>query len=168
MAGSEWHSSLRPGSVGPNIGLVSIDRASVVAVVAAGIAADPGGDHSVPVLARRAGVSPRHLGRLFARHLQCPPGRFVELVRVDVARRLLAIGDEPITTIGRQVGFASPETMRRAFVRIVGVPPRVYRRQTRVAARGPMAGSEGSVSLPFPRRGPTIDACSPSPEPAGG
>jgi acylglycerol lipase len=107
MAGSERHSSLLWRAARRNIGVVSTDRASVVAAIVAAVAADPAGDHSVSALAQRAHVSHRHLHRLFARNLQCPPARFVELVRVTAARRLLTESDEPMAAIGLQVGFAS-------------------------------------------------------------
>jgi transcriptional regulator GlxA family with amidase domain len=131
MSGSDRLTSLPARSAGRTIGVVSPDRASIVVAAVAAVAADPAGPHSLAALAERAAVSRRHLTRLFVRHLQCPPGRFVELVRVTAAGRFLAETDEPVTSIGLRVGFASAETMRRAFVRARGVPPSVYRHHAR-------------------------------------
>ncbi|WP_033341497.1 GlxA family transcriptional regulator [Catenuloplanes japonicus] len=90
------------------------------------IAADPAGDHSLPALAARAHLSPRHLTRLFRQELDCTPGRYVEDVRVDAAMRLLCAGSS-VTDTARLVGIGSPETLRRIFVARLGVSPRAYR-----------------------------------------
>ena len=53
------------------------------------IAAEPGADHSVSALARRAGLSQRHLARLFRAETGTTVAQHVEAVRVDTARHLL-------------------------------------------------------------------------------
>jgi transcriptional regulator GlxA family with amidase domain len=92
------------------------------------IHADPSADLRVPVLARRVGMSVRHFGREFTRALGSPPADYVEQVRVDAARRLLESEPVLIGVAAAQCGFGSAETMRRAFVRRLGVPPDHYRR----------------------------------------
>src|SRR5262249_6165894 len=49
----------------------------------------PGVDLSIDALARRAVMSPRNFFRVFVREVGMTPGRFVERVRVEAARRLL-------------------------------------------------------------------------------
>jgi transcriptional regulator GlxA family with amidase domain len=88
----------------------------------------PDADLRVPALATHAGMSERHFSREFARELGCPPGDYVEQVRVDAARRLLESGPAPVTVVADRTGFGTAETMRRAFVRRLGVPPAHYRR----------------------------------------
>jgi transcriptional regulator GlxA family with amidase domain len=56
------------------------------------IAADPGADHSVMKLAFRASLSTRQLTRLFQSELGTTPARYVELVRIDLARGALEAG----------------------------------------------------------------------------
>jgi AraC-like DNA-binding protein len=92
------------------------------------------------------------------------PAEFVERVRVAAACRLLAHGDEPITAVAGHVGFTSRETMRRAFMRRVGVPPGLYRRRAQHGSGASMAGSEGSLSLPRRRRDLTIETCTSCPQ----
>jgi transcriptional regulator GlxA family with amidase domain len=93
----------------------------------ASVVACPAGDHSAAAMAQRIGVSVRHLGRLFAQHTGLTPARYVELVRVGVAEALLAADRAPLADVASRAGFGSPETMRRAFRRTVGVTPGAYR-----------------------------------------
>src|SRR4030095_6725445 len=49
----------------------------------------PGADLSIDVLARRVAMSSRNFFRVFVREVGITPGRFVERVRVEAARRLV-------------------------------------------------------------------------------
>jgi transcriptional regulator GlxA family with amidase domain len=62
----------------------------------------------------------------------CPPARYVEQVRVDTARHLLEHGASTVAA-ARAAGFGTTETMRRAFVRRLGVPPSAYRQHFALA-----------------------------------
>ncbi|WP_214404050.1 GlxA family transcriptional regulator [Pseudonocardia lacus] len=92
------------------------------------IHADPAADLRVPVLAARVGMSERHFSREFTRALGTPPGDYVERVRVDAARRLLESEPLLVSVAAARAGFGTAETMRRAFLRRIGVPPDHYRR----------------------------------------
>jgi transcriptional regulator GlxA family with amidase domain len=87
------------------------------------IAANPAGDLSVPAMARRLSVSPRHFSRVFRHQLGVSPGRYVERARVAAARNLLETSADGVDVIARQCGFGTAETMRRSFIRELGVPP---------------------------------------------
>jgi transcriptional regulator GlxA family with amidase domain len=106
-------------------------RHSTLRPVLDSVALDPAADHSLTALASRAGFSERHLTRLFADHLQLTPAQYVEQVRVEAARGLLERGDDSLDVIARHTGFGSAETMRRAFVRHVGIAPGAYRSRFR-------------------------------------
>ena len=93
------------------------------------VGARPAGDHSLSAMAARAAVSPRHLTRLFRRETGTTPARYVEQARVSKARELLETGADGVATIARDCGFGSAETMRRAFLRGLGVTPADYRRR---------------------------------------
>ena len=99
------------------------------------IHADPSADHRVPVLAERVGMSERHFSREFHRQLGCTPAEYVEQVRVDAARRLLESEPVLVSTAAERCGFGSTETMRRAFLRQLGVPPDQYRRHFALGSR---------------------------------
>ena len=88
---------------------------------------DPAGNHALPAMARRAGVSARHVTRLFADEVGITPARYVEQVRMEAARALLEAGDETLEVVARRAGFGSPESLRRAFMRHLGVVPSAYR-----------------------------------------
>jgi transcriptional regulator GlxA family with amidase domain len=91
------------------------------------IHAEPGADHSVPRLAREIGMSERNFSRMFTRDVGVPPGRYVERVRVDAAKRMLEQETTGVAGVARSAGFGTAETMRRAFLRHVGVAPSDYR-----------------------------------------
>jgi transcriptional regulator GlxA family with amidase domain len=97
------------------------------------ITAEPAGDHSAEALADRAGVSVRHLSRLFHQEAETTPARFVEKVRVEAAQLLLEATKDPLDVIARQVGLGSPETLRRAFARVAGIAPGSYRARFRTS-----------------------------------
>jgi transcriptional regulator GlxA family with amidase domain len=108
---------------------------SALRVVTDAIAADPGADHSVRTLAARASLSTRQLTRLFRSELGTTPADYVEMVRIDAARAALDAG-RSVTETAHLAGFGSTETLRRAFVEHLGVPPKAYRDRFRSAIRG--------------------------------
>jgi transcriptional regulator GlxA family with amidase domain len=86
-------------------------------------------DLSADALARRAGMSPRHFARVFTREVGQTPARYVTAVRVETARRLLEETTQPLEAICDATGFGTIESMRRAFLRNVGVAPGQYRQR---------------------------------------
>jgi transcriptional regulator GlxA family with amidase domain len=95
------------------------------------IAEDPGRDCSVPALARRVAMSPRNFARVFTREVGSTPGQFVERMRVEAARRRLEESADGVDNIASRCGFGTAETMRRAFLRTLRVPPSAYRSRFR-------------------------------------
>lgn len=87
----------------------------------------PAEDHAVERLAERVSMSPRNFSRVFAKQVGLSPGRFVERVRVEAARRQLEDSPGSVDVIATDVGFGTAETMRRAFLRQIGVGPAAYR-----------------------------------------
>jgi transcriptional regulator GlxA family with amidase domain len=114
FAGPVWSPAAPPGPIRAAQDLVN---------------AEPDADHRLSVLAARVGMSPRHFSREFTRMVGVSPGRYVEQVRVETARRLLETEPVTVAVAARRCGFGSAETMRQAFVRRVGTPPDHYRRR---------------------------------------
>jgi len=93
------------------------------------IVSDPALDHRLPALSERSGFSERHLNRVFQRELQTTPARYVEAVRIEAARDLLEQTDLKLNVVAARSGLGSAETLRRIFVRELGIPPETYRRR---------------------------------------
>jgi len=93
------------------------------------IAANPSLDHSVPRLAQRISLSPRHFARLFRSEVGVTPANWVESARVAEARRLLEAGRHTPKQVAAACGFADADVLRRAFARQVGVTPSEYRKR---------------------------------------
>lgn len=91
------------------------------------IADNPAANLSVESLAERAGFSPRQFARLFTDEVGTSPGRYVDRVRLETARRLLEESEDGVATIARASGYGTYETMRRAFVRALDCSPTAYR-----------------------------------------
>jgi transcriptional regulator GlxA family with amidase domain len=94
----------------------------------------PAADLAIDTLAARVSMSPRNFFRVFVREVGMTPGRFVERVRVEAARRLLEETSRSIPDVAAACGFGTPETMRIAFRRTLGVNPRGYRGRFHTAA----------------------------------
>jgi transcriptional regulator GlxA family with amidase domain len=92
------------------------------------VESEPGGAHSIGELARRAAMSPRHFTRVFTGEVGEAPGAYVERVRTEAARRQLEQTDDTVVAIAARCGFGTPETMRRNFIRRIGVSPDQYRK----------------------------------------
>jgi transcriptional regulator GlxA family with amidase domain len=85
-------------------------------------------DLSVPALADAAGMSERSLLRHYRSATGATPARAVERLRVEAARRMLEDG-AAIKRVARGCGFGSEETLRRAFLRHLGVSAQAYRQR---------------------------------------
>ncbi|GHG17555.1 GlxA family transcriptional regulator [Streptomyces zaomyceticus] len=89
----------------------------------------PEGDLSVETLAARARLSPRHFARAFRVETGTTPGRYVDRVRLEHARRLLEETSRGVEEVARAAGYGTSETMRRAFTKALGTAPADYRRR---------------------------------------
>jgi transcriptional regulator GlxA family with amidase domain len=93
------------------------------------VAAELGNELTVERLAARAAVSPRSLERHFEQALGMSPSRYLQLVRIEAAKRLLEASADPVDHIRRQVGYGDASAFRRAFTRRTGESPAAYRRR---------------------------------------
>jgi transcriptional regulator GlxA family with amidase domain len=84
---------------------------------------------NVDQLASQAGMSVRNFSRTFKRETGMTPADYVEMARIDNARRLLEETDKPLKRVADWSGFADPNGLRRAFARRLGVLPAEYRRR---------------------------------------
>lgn len=77
-------------------------------------------------LAEAAGLSRYHLVRVFAAETGLTPHRYLQAVRANRARDLLALGVEPAEAAAR-VGFSDQAHMTRVFKALFGLTPARYR-----------------------------------------
>ena len=78
-------------------------------------------------LAVEAGLSTFHLIRVFRASFGLPPYKYLELIRIQHARRLIRLGI-PLTHVVHATGFSDQSHLTRYFKRIVGVTPGTYAR----------------------------------------
>ncbi|MER0241139.1 helix-turn-helix domain-containing protein [Streptomyces sp. HSW2009] len=86
---------------------------------------------TVEDLARRAGLSARHLGRQFRAATGTTPLQWLHTQRIRRAQELLERTDDSIDAIAAATGMGTATTLRRHFNRALGVPPHAYRRTFR-------------------------------------
>ncbi|MFD8204686.1 helix-turn-helix domain-containing protein [Streptomyces sp. NPDC059701] len=89
---------------------------------------------TVEDLARRAGMSSRHLGRHFRAATGTTPLQWLLTQRIRHAQVLLETTDDSVDSVAEATGMGTATTLRRHFNRTVGVPPDTYRRTFRSRA----------------------------------
>jgi transcriptional regulator GlxA family with amidase domain len=104
-------------------------NSSVVRDVMDLITKDPRADHSLRSLSDGAGVSARHLSRLFLAETGHTPQHFIDRTRLEAACALLTGGRDSLEHVAEQTGAGSSESLRRLFKRELGITPGTYRRR---------------------------------------
>jgi len=108
-------------------------------------------DHkTVDELADRLGIGPRHLHRLFLRHVGAPPLAMALTRRLHFAKRLIDETQLPITEIAFAAGFKSIRRFNSAFQETFSRAPRELRRHPLVQS----AAGADDVVLRFAFRPP--------------
>jgi AraC family transcriptional regulator, regulatory protein of adaptative response / DNA-3-methyladenine glycosylase II len=116
----------------------------VVQMIISG-ALDGGGTEAA--LAAQAGLSARHLRRLFARHLGATPDQLARSRRAHFARRLLDDTDLAVIDVAFASGFGSLRQFNRAMPEVFGASPTDLRRRRRRADR---LAADGGLELRLP------------------
>ncbi|HTH15446.1 MAG TPA: helix-turn-helix domain-containing protein [Magnetospirillum sp.] len=99
------------------------------------IAGNLAGDLSVTALAAAAGMSERSFLRHYRQATGTTPARAVERLRVEAARNLLEQG-HPVKRVAARCGFGSEESLRRGFLRLMGITPGDYRDRFTTTGQG--------------------------------
>jgi transcriptional regulator GlxA family with amidase domain len=82
----------------------------------------------LPVIARRAAMSPRTLSRRFRDQVGGTPAAWIVQARVRRAQQLLETTNFSIERVAAEAGFGSATVLRAHFGNIVGTSPLAYRR----------------------------------------
>lgn len=109
--------------------VVGVSRDAPLHRAIAWIEANAGRPIDVSEIADAAAVSERTLSRLFRRHLDRSPLRFLNEVRVQRAQMWLQATWRSVYEIAQASGYSDAATFRRMFVQIAGVSPAEYRRK---------------------------------------
>jgi transcriptional regulator GlxA family with amidase domain len=86
-------------------------------------------DLRVGALAEQVHMSPRNFARAYAKKRGRTPAKAVEAIRVEAAKRRLEETEDRIESVAEDSGFSNEEQMRCSFIRILGIPPREYRKR---------------------------------------
>ena len=87
---------------------------------------------SVAALARRQGLSPAALSKLFQRDTGMGLKQWLQQTAMDRARELLASTSLPVQEVAAQLGNGDPYHFQRVFKRCVGLTPSAFRRSLRL------------------------------------
>jgi AraC-like DNA-binding protein len=90
-------------------------------------------DVPLRALAEAANLSPFHLARAFVREVGHPPHVYLDMIRVQRARVLLA-GGSSIADVATAVGYADQSHLTRRFKRLLGMTPGQFARGTGTVA----------------------------------
>jgi transcriptional regulator GlxA family with amidase domain len=91
------------------------------------IAQEPGKSWTAHDLAQLAGVSTRHLSRLFHQHAGVGVSEYTNRLRIALAQELLRETRLDMEHVAERAGFASSRQLRRAWRRLHSTPPRQER-----------------------------------------
>lgn len=86
---------------------------------------------SVERLAEHCSMSVRNFTRVFVKETGLTPAKFVEKLRIEVARKYLEDSDLAVDDIADKCGLGSLVSMRRTFLRHMDMSPSSYRRSFR-------------------------------------
>jgi transcriptional regulator GlxA family with amidase domain len=97
-------------------------------------------DLRVEALAELVHMSPRNFARVYTKTRGRTPAKIVEAIRIDTARGRLEQTTAQISSIAEECGFTDEQQMRAAFIRLLQISPRDYRK--RFTSSAPYLGSE--------------------------
>lgn len=82
---------------------------------------------SVDDLARQACLSTSHFSRLFRQEMGKSPAEYLLEVRLEFAKRMLAVNEKSLTEIALDCGFGSSSHFSQTFSRALSISPSDYR-----------------------------------------
>jgi transcriptional regulator GlxA family with amidase domain len=106
---------------------------SIVRGVMDAVTANPGRNHTLTNLAAGAGISARHLSRLFLAETGYSPQHFIDRTRLEAACAMLTGGRASLDQVAERSGVGSSESLRRLFHRELGITPSAYRNRFRTS-----------------------------------
>jgi transcriptional regulator GlxA family with amidase domain len=93
--------------------------------------AGPARNWTIEELAKNAGLSRSVLAERFTSLVGMPPMQYLAKWRMQIASGLLSDGSANLATVANEIGYESEAAFSRAFKKMVGTPPSVWRRRVR-------------------------------------
>lgn len=93
------------------------------------------GDLTLGRLAERVHLSPNYLSSLFKKEVGLTVSEHVQRERIEEAKRLLALTDDPVADIAAWLNFNDQSYFNKVFKRWAGLTPRAYRQSERRPSR---------------------------------
>ena len=84
-------------------------------------------------LAHIACLSPSHFTRIFKSETGFSPTDYIMKTRLDIAKRMLRVGDTPVTTIALECGFNSSSYLSHCFTRAYNISPSQFKKSMQTA-----------------------------------
>lgn len=104
-------------------------------------------DISLDELASIACVSKTHLAHCFREKLDISPLRYLQHIRIEEAKRLLATTQIPINEIASMVGFSDPLYFSRVLKTVTGHAPTAFRQTRNCASQSIYLATESIPEL---------------------
>lgn len=82
---------------------------------------------SIPDLAKVCCISPHHFAHIFKETMGVPPLHYIQQLRMDRARRLLADDSLSVYQVAQKVGYGDPFYFSRIFKKTTGHSPQTFR-----------------------------------------
>lgn len=86
---------------------------------------------SVPVAAKKSGVSPSYLTALFHKHLHIAPGEYIRRVKLEESKQMIREGQLNFTQIASTLEYSTVHHFSRQFKEKFGITPTQYARSVR-------------------------------------
>lgn len=90
---------------------------------------DPAAAHSLDAFSREYGVSPCYFSHLFHEQTGISFKKYLTMLRMEYAKRLLEEKNLPIIDVGYDCGYNTPSQFNRAFKSFTGITPSAYRKK---------------------------------------
>jgi AraC-like DNA-binding protein len=91
----------------------------------------PAQNWTIEDLAKQAGLSRSVLAERFTDLVGTPPMQYLAKWRMQIASGLLSEGSANLATVANEIGYESEAAFSRAFKKMVGMPPSIWRRRVR-------------------------------------
>jgi len=84
---------------------------------------------NVNILSKRYNLNKNYFSNIFKKKTGFPPVKYINEIRIDVAKKMLLNKKLTIKTISDMIGFQDPYYFSRIFKKITGIAPQQFRKQ---------------------------------------